>query len=114
MKKKAFLFLPFFCLLFFHSSDSYADIIVIKANGVVNPVMSEFITKSIDEAVREKAHAFVIELDTPGGLDASMRDIVKGIIASEVPVIVYVSPGGARAASAGVFITLSSHVAAMT
>ena len=62
----------------------------------------------------EKADVFVIELDTPGGLDASMRDIIKKIIASEVPVIVYVSPSGARAASAGVFITLSAHVAAMS
>ncbi|MCK5512633.1 MAG: nodulation protein NfeD, partial [Thermodesulfovibrionia bacterium] len=61
----------------------------------------------------EKADALVIELDTPGGLDASMRNIVQDIIASEIPVIVYVSPSGARAASAGVFITLSAHVAAM-
>jgi membrane-bound serine protease (ClpP class) len=75
--------------------------------------MSEFLSKSIDAAVSEKAEAIVIELDTPGGLDASMRDIVKKIIASEVPVIVYVSPSGARAASAGVFITLSAHIAAM-
>lgn len=59
------------------------------------------------------AEAIVIELDTPGGLDTSMRNIVKDIIASNVPVVVYVSPSGARAASAGVFIALASHVAAM-
>ena len=92
---------------------SVADVIVINVEGVVNPVMSEFISKSIDEAETQKADALVIELDTPGGLDTSMRSIVKKITASEVPVIVYVSPGGARAASAGVFITLASHVAAM-
>ncbi|UCF87597.1 MAG: nodulation protein NfeD [Nitrospiraceae bacterium] len=113
MKRKAFfvsliftavVLLPFLCS---------ADILVVKTSGVVNPVMSEFLSKSIDIAVSEKAEAVVIELDTPGGLDASMRDIVKKIIASEVPVIVYVSPSGARAASAGVFITLSAHIAAM-
>ncbi|MBI5098152.1 MAG: nodulation protein NfeD [Nitrospirae bacterium] len=92
---------------------SYADIIAIKTEGVVNPVMSEFILKSIDEAEKEKASAVVIELDTPGGLDTSMRSIVKKITSSEVPVIVYVYPSGARAASAGVFITLSAHIAAM-
>jgi membrane-bound serine protease (ClpP class) len=88
-------------------------VISIKTDGVVNPVMAEFISQSINEAVDEKAHALVIELDTPGGLDASMRDIVRGIIASEIPVVVYVSPSGARAASAGVFITLAAHIAAM-
>jgi len=113
MKKKVlFAFLGFF-ILFLTPLLSDADIIVIKADGVVNPVMSEFISKSIDEAVREKAEALVIELDTPGGLDTSMRNIVIKIIGSEVPVVVYVSPSGARAASAGVFITLSAHISAM-
>jgi len=60
-----------------------------------------------------KAAALVIELDTPGGLDTSMRSIVKDIMAAGIPVIVYVAPPGARAASAGVFITLAAHVAAM-
>ena len=92
---------------------SDADIIVIKAEGVVNPVMAEYILKNIHDAEKQKAEALVIELDTPGGLDTSMRSIVKGITASEVPVIVYVSPSGARAASAGVFITMSANIAAM-
>jgi len=86
---------------------------VIKVEGVVNPVMAEFISKNIDNAVSVNAEALVIELDTPGGLDTSMRSIVKKISSSSVPVVVYVSPGGARAASAGVFITISAHVAAM-
>ncbi len=90
-----------------------ADVIVINVAGIVNPVMSEFILKGIEKAVQEKADALVIELDTPGGLDTSMRTIVKKIISSEVPVVVYVSPSGARAASAGVFITIAAHVAAM-
>ncbi len=114
MIKKFFLLLLILLLTPFAAEYSDAEIIVINVEGVVNPVMSEFITKSIDEAEKEKAEVLVIELDTPGGLDTSMRSIVKRIIASEVPVVVYVSPSGARAASAGVFITLAAHVAAMT
>jgi membrane-bound serine protease (ClpP class) len=113
MKNKTLLLSLCAFILLFYPLPSHADIITIKADGVVNPVMSEFISLSIDEAAREGADALVIELDTPGGLDASMRNIVQDIIASEIPVIVYVSPSGARAASAGVFITLSAHVAAM-
>jgi membrane-bound serine protease (ClpP class) len=113
MKRKVFfIFLAYFVFLLLPSR-SLSEIIVVKASGVVNPVMSDFLSKGIDEAVNEKAEAFVIELDTPGGLDASMRVIVKKIITSEVPVVVYVSPSGARAASAGVFITLAAHIAAM-
>ena len=95
-------------------SNTNADIIAIKAVGVVNPVMSEFIASGIDDAVAESAELIVILLDTPGGLDTSMRSIVKKIISSEVPVAVYVYPSGGRAASAGVFITLSAHIAAMS
>lgn len=86
---------------------------VITVNGVINPVSSEYIGKSIRKAVKAGAEALVIELDTPGGLDTSMRIIVKDIVSSEVPVVVFVAPSGARAASAGVFITLAAHVAAM-
>lgn len=86
---------------------------VITVNGVINPVTAEYITKSIRKAVKNNAEALVIELDTPGGLDTSMRNIVKEIIGSDVPIIVFVAPSGARAASAGVFITLAAHIAAM-
>lgn len=110
--KISFIFFSLLASLLF-ASRSVADIIVIKADGVVNPVMSEYITKSIDEAEKEKSELLVIELDTPGGLDTSMRSIVKRMTASEVPVAVYVAPGGARAASAGVFITIVAHIAAM-
>ncbi len=89
------------------------EVIVITVNGVINPVTAEYITKSIKKAVKKGSEGLIIELDTPGGLDTSMRDIVKEIIGSEVPVIVYVAPSGARAASAGVFITLAAHIAAM-
>jgi membrane-bound serine protease (ClpP class) len=89
------------------------EVLVISVSGVINPVSSEFIIKSVDKAAAMKAEALIIQLDTPGGLVDSMRVIVKHILSSPVPVIVYVSPSGARSASAGVFITLAAHVAAM-
>jgi membrane-bound serine protease (ClpP class) len=87
---------------------------VVKVDGIVNPVMAEFIVKNIDEAEKQGATLFVIELDTPGGLDTSMRTIVKKITSSDTPIAVYVAPSGSRAASAGVFILLSAHIAAMS
>jgi len=116
MKDKTDKYLPLlliFIIVIAIPTSSHGDVMVIKVAGVVNPVMSEFITKSIDQAVREGDELLVIELDTPGGLDTSMRSIVQKIMGSSVPVAVYVSPTGARAASAGVFITLSAHIAAM-
>jgi membrane-bound serine protease (ClpP class) len=86
---------------------------VVTYDGVINPVAAEFITSAIQVATGDHAAALIIRLDTPGGLDTSMRIIIKEISASTVPVVVYVSPPGARAASAGVFITLASHIAAM-
>jgi len=108
------------CLVFIH--ESYAEekkapekheVLVITVNGVINPVTAEYITKGIKKASKNKSEALVIELDTPGGLDTSMRNIVKDIIGSDIPVIVFVAPSGARAASAGVFITLAAHIAVM-
>ncbi len=84
-----------------------------QAEGIINPVMAEFLAKGLKEAGEKKAEAFIIQLDTPGGLDLSMRDIIKGILSSDVPVVVYVAPAGSRAASAGVFITYAANVAAM-
>ena len=89
------------------------EVLVINVSGVINPVAAEYIEKAIKKSSEMKAEALIIELDTPGGLDTSMRSIVKNIVGSQVPVIVYVSPGGARAASAGVFIAMASHIAAM-
>ncbi|RMG72417.1 MAG: nodulation protein NfeD, partial [Nitrospirae bacterium] len=86
---------------------------VITLQGVINPVASEYIERGVTLANTQGASALVIELDTPGGLDTSMRQIIKAINQSEVPVVVYVAPSGARAASAGVFITMAAHVAAM-
>ena len=86
---------------------------VITVSGGINPAVSDYIEKGIAQAEREGAEAVVIELDTPGGLLSSTKDIVTTILNAKVPVIVYVSPKGAFAASAGVFITLAGHVAAM-
>jgi membrane-bound serine protease (ClpP class) len=114
MNKKFISFLILSFILLFSGSTSLADVTVIDVDGVVNPVMSEFISDNIETAEKDNADALVIRLDTPGGLDTSMRSIVKKIISSEIPVVVYVSPSGARAASAGVFITIAAHVAAMS
>ncbi len=86
---------------------------VLTADGVVGPVMERYLDRGMDAAEDEDAEAVVIQLDTPGGLITSMNDIVKRILSSEVPVIVYVSPQGGHAASAGTFITMAAHVAAM-
>lgn len=82
-------------------------------SGVINPVASEYVDKGLEKARAMNAQALVLQLDTPGGLDKSMRLIVKSILASPIPVVVYVAPAGSRAASAGVFITMAAHVAAM-
>lgn len=82
-------------------------------DGAISPASAEFLTDAIERAEDDGAAALVVELDTPGGLVDSTRDIVQGILASRVPIIVYVAPSGARAGSAGVFITLAAHVAAM-
>jgi membrane-bound serine protease (ClpP class) len=95
------------------SAQQKNKVLVITVDGVINPVSAEFIEKNLDRAAGLNAAALIVELDTPGGLDTSMRSIVKAIISSRVPVIVYVSPSGARDASAGVFITMAAHIAAM-
>ncbi|MBP6965542.1 MAG: nodulation protein NfeD [Armatimonadetes bacterium] len=82
-------------------------------NGPISPAAAMYVHRAIEIAEDAKAQALLVRLDTPGGLDDSMRAIIKDIFASEVPVIVYVSPKGARAASAGAIITIAAHVAAM-
>jgi len=95
-------------------SPAYAEEIVVATyEGVINPVAAEYVHDVLASAQATSAHAVVLRLDTPGGLDTSMRLIIKDITGSPIPVIVYVSPSGGRAASAGVFITMAAHVAAM-
>src|SRR5689334_8782894 len=82
-------------------------------DGVINPVAAEYLHDALTSAEVNGAQALVISLNTPGGLDSSMRLIIKDITGATVPVVVYVSPSSGRAASAGVFITMAAHVAAM-
>lgn len=88
-------------------------VISIKIDGSINPASADFIHSGIEKAVHEKAECIIIHLNTPGGLLKSTRMIVSDILESPIPVVVYVSPGGAHAGSAGVFITLAAHIAAM-
>ncbi len=90
------------------------QVFVLTATGSINPGLAEFILEGLRTAEKAQAEALVIELDTPGGLDTSMRQIAQGIINAKVPVVVFVAPKGARAASAGLMITLAGHIAAMT
>jgi len=117
LKKTAYFLFLFVWLAIFSlpafSVGQQRKVLAIKVSGPISPVSSEFIGKGIRKAGEMNAEALVVELDTPGGLDTSMRSIVKDIISSSVPVIVYVYPSGARDASAGVFITYAAHVAAM-
>ncbi len=86
----------------------------VTVNAAITPPVAQYILQSIGEADKSGAGGLIILLDTPGGLDLAMRDITKAILNAPIPVIVYVYPSGARAASAGMFITVAAHVAAMT
>ena len=86
---------------------------VISVKGVISPIVLDQIEEGISRATDDRRAALLVELDTPGGLDPSMRSIVQAILASKVPVIIYVAPTGARAASAGLFLVTAAHVAAM-
>jgi membrane-bound serine protease (ClpP class) len=93
---------------------SAQKVISIKIDGAINPVVAGYIHRSIEKATFENATCILIHLNTPGGLLKSTRNIVGDILASPIPVIVYVSPAGAHAGSAGVFITLAADIAVMT
>ncbi len=91
-----------------------SQVMIIRVEDAISPASARFMVQSIERAQEQKAECLIIEMDTPGGLDQSMRQVIKAIMASDIPVVVYVAPQGSRAASAGAFITLSSHVAAMS
>ncbi|HXU87582.1 MAG TPA: nodulation protein NfeD [Methylomirabilota bacterium] len=92
---------------------AHAVVATVQVDGVISPVTLRVVEMALARAQAEKAQALVIQLDTPGGLERSMRAICQRLLNAEIPVIVWVGPTGARAASAGVFITLAAHVAAM-
>src|SRR4030066_1247989 len=114
--KKIGIYSFFFTLLLsslLYTAEEGKHVNIITIDGVIGPVSSRIIVDAIKASVKDGAEALIIELNTPGGLDESMRIIIKEILNSDVPIIVYVSPSGSRAASAGVFITLAAHIAAM-
>jgi membrane-bound serine protease (ClpP class) len=101
------------CMSFVQVGSAYAAIRSMSLKGSVNPGSAVYFLRVLDEANREGDQLLLVELDTPGGLVSSLRLMVQGVLASRVPVAVYVSPSGAQAASAGALLLLSSHVAAM-
>lgn len=105
--------LIFIFLLFATAKTSSNEIWILKIEGAINPITARYIHENIEEAEEANTECIIIEMDTPGGLMNSMRDIIKDILNSEVPIAIYVSPSGAQAASAGVFITVAAHFAIM-
>jgi len=113
---KASIFLFIFLLLALVSaipSQEKAPVFTIEVDAIINPATAKFIVDSIDDAAQQGAQCLIIQLDTPGGMLESTRVIVKKMLSSPIPIIVYVAPSGARAASAGVFVTMAANIAVM-
>ncbi len=111
IKQISFLLLILFLVV--PPAYSKDNVVVVKLSGAINPAVAEYVSYEISQANSEKDALIVLHMDTPGGLDTSMREIIKKIQSSEVPVASFVAPAGSRAASAGTFITIASHIAAM-
>lgn len=102
-----------FLLLFSSALAQADDVWVIEINGGIGPATSDYLTREIEQAHDEQAKLIILKMNTPGGLDTSMRDIIRAITTSPIPVATWVGPAGSRAASAGTYILLASHIASM-
>lgn len=109
---RIFLFLLLFIFLSSHAQSSHKAVLL-QIQGGIGPATADYIDRGIQFASSQQASFIILRLDTPGGLDKSMRSIIESMLSSEIPIIAYVAPSGARAASAGTFILYASHIAAM-
>ncbi len=100
-------------LLLFASQALASTVWVLPVKGAIGPALSDYLSREIEEAQQNGVDLVILKMDTPGGLDSSMRDIIHAITTSSVPIATWVGPSGSRAASAGTYILLASHVAAM-
>jgi membrane-bound serine protease (ClpP class) len=105
------IFIISLCLIF--PLLTHASILKIEINNPIHPIISEYISNTIDKAEKEKASLIIMTLNTPGGLDASMREIIEKILSSKIPVVAFVSPSGGRSASAGFFIAIACDIFVM-
>ena len=111
--KRLFFLVAVFLSLFLSPPVSSATVKVAEIHGAISPASAAYFLRALEVSQRARADLLVLKLDTPGGLDSSMREMIQGILASPVPVAVWVAPSGARAASAGTYLIYASHVAAM-
>ena len=107
------LFILFIFIIILPAIIFSQQVILLKIDGAINPASAAFIERGIENAREKNAECLIIQMDTPGGLLKSTRVIVSSFLESKIPIVVYVSPGGAQAGSAGVFITMAAHIAAM-